>query len=129
MGVLQLAYFSLAQHDNVNAFLEQFMRINEVNGFNPKIIEDNTAVLPGQVSSLGIDSLFINNCNLMFFLIITEVAVAGILFGLSHFVSKFAGKLGKISKYLIKEGLLTLMMFNAFNIAFGVGIHFHFGDR
>ncbi len=77
---------------------------------------------------MGIDSLFVNNCNLMFFLIITEVVIAGILYGITHFVSKYASKLAKISKYMIKEVLLTLMMFNAFNIAFGVGVHFHYGD-
>lgn len=38
-------------------------------------------------------------------------------------------KLSSISKYLIKEGLLTLMMFNCFNMAFGVGIHFQYADK
>ena len=34
MGVMQLAYFALAQQDNVNALLESFMTMNELNGFN-----------------------------------------------------------------------------------------------
>ncbi len=37
-GVLQLAYFSLAQEKNINALLEPFMTMNEINGFNPNLI-------------------------------------------------------------------------------------------
>ena len=65
----------------------------------------------------------------MLLLILTEVITAGILYAAGHLVSSVSEKLSSISKYLIKEGLLTLMMFNAFNIAFGVGVHFQYGDR
>ncbi len=37
IGVLQLAYFSLAQQENVNILLEPFMRINGINGLNYNI--------------------------------------------------------------------------------------------
>ena len=56
------------------------------------------------------------------------MAVAGVLLALSHLIGSFSKKLASASKYFIKEGLLTLMMFNAFNIAFGVGVHFHYAD-
>ena len=65
----------------------------------------------------------------MFFLIVIEVSIAGVLFGVAKLVSSCSTKLASISQYLIKEVLLTLMMFNAFNIAFGVGIHFHYADE
>ena len=61
-------------------------------------------------------------------LIVFEITVAGILFGIAKLISSVSQKLSSVAKYLIKEGLLTLMMFNGFNIAFGVGVHFHYGD-
>jgi hypothetical protein len=65
----------------------------------------------------------------MFLVIVVEVIVAGVLFAIAHLVSRFSTKLASIAKYLIKEGLLTLMMFNAFNIAFGVALHFNYADK
>lgn len=84
--------------------------------------------MPDSISSLGIKALFLNNCNVMLALIWGEVIVAGILYFSSNLIKNYAKKFSKISKYLIKEGLLTLMMFNCFNIAFGVGIHFEYAD-
>ena len=129
MGVMQLSYFSLAQQENVNALLEPFMRMNEVNGFNPRILAQLDEVLPDQIAALGLDALFLNNCSVMFFLIVAEVIVAGVLYALAKLVSSCSAKLASVAKYLIKEGLLTLMMFNAFNIAFGVGLHFNYADK
>ena len=71
MGVLQLAYFSLAQQQNVNALLEPFMRMNAVNGLNPDLLNESEEILPDQVSSLGVKALFLNNCNVMLLLILT----------------------------------------------------------
>lgn len=102
--------------------------MNEINGFNADWLTENQQ-LPDQVSALGIKALFLNNCNVMLLLILIEVLTAGVLFGLSHLMSSVSQKLSSISKHLIKEGLLTLMMFNAFNIAFGVGIHFQYADK
>jgi len=103
--------------------------MNEINGFNADLLSERDDALPNQVSALGIKALFLNNCNVMLLVIVTEILVAGALFGISHLVSSVSTKLSSISKYLIKEGLLTLMMFNAFNIAFGVGVHFQYADR
>ncbi len=129
MGVLQLAYFSLAQQENVNALLEPFMKMNEVNGFNPRILAQLDEALPDQIAALGLDALFLNNCSVMFFLVVAEVIVAGVLYVLAKLVSSCSTKLASLAKYLIKEVLLTLMMFNAFNIAFGVGLHFNYADK
>jgi hypothetical protein len=38
-------------------------------------------------------------------------------------------KFHTISKYLLKEVLITLLLFNSFNLSFGVGIHFTYADR
>lgn len=84
--------------------------------------------MPDQISALGIQPLFLSNCSVMFFLIVAEVIIAGILFALAKLISSCSAKLASFSIYLIKEGLLTLMMFNAFNIAFGVSVHFHYAE-
>lgn len=128
IGVMQLAYFALAQQDNINILLEPFMQMNEINGFNADWLSENRH-LPDTVSALGIKALFLNNCNVMLLLILVEVSAAGVLYLLSHLLSTVSEKLSSVSKYFIKEGLLTLMMFNSFNIAFGVGIHFQYADK
>jgi hypothetical protein len=64
----------------------------------------------------------------MLVLIVLELIVAGVLLGISHIVGSISKKLALAFQHLIKEGLLTLMMFNAFNIAFGTGIHFKYAD-
>lgn len=102
MGVLQLAYFSLAQQEQVNVLLEPFMRMKNVNGFNADFINEDENALPDQLSSLGIRSLFLSNCNVMLLLIILELTVAGVLLGLSRLLSCFSEKLACISNYLIK---------------------------
>jgi hypothetical protein len=102
MGVLQLAYFSLAQQENVNALLEPFMRMNEVNGFNPRILSQIDEALPDQIEALGLQSLFLNNCSVMFLVIVVEVIVAGVLFAIAQLVSGFSTKFASVAKYLIK---------------------------
>ena len=90
MGVLQLAYFSLAQQENVNILLEPFTRMNSINGLNYNISPENSEKLPDQVSALGIEALFLNNCNVMLLLIVCEISVAGILYGLGHILKNFS---------------------------------------
>jgi hypothetical protein len=104
------------------------MSIKEVNGINANIFAEDEKILPDKVSSLGIKSLFLNNCNIMLGLITIELIVTGVLFAVAHFVKSVSKKVSTAAKYLIKEGFLTLMMFNSFNMAFGVGIHFHYAD-
>jgi hypothetical protein len=104
------------------------MNIKEVNGINAMIFTEDEKILPVKVSSLGIKSLFLNNCNVMLGLITIELIVTGVLFAVAHFVKSVSKKVSTSAKYLIKEVFLTLMMFNAFNMAFGVGIHFHYAD-
>lgn len=60
----------------------------------------------------------------MLLLIVAEMTVAAVIYGLSHLLKNVSEKFSTVAKYLIKEGLITLIMFNAFNIAFGVGVHF-----
>ena len=91
IGVLQLAYFALAQQDNINVLLEPFMQMNEINGFNADWLSENRQ-LPDTVSSLGIKALFLHNYNVMLLLILVEVSAAGILFLLSHLFSRVLQK-------------------------------------
>ncbi len=95
-----------------------------INGPNFNMINENSGQTPDAISSIGYNSLFLNNCNAMLLLIVVEMTVCAVLYGLSHLLKNMSEKLATVAKYLIKEGLVTLIMFNAFNIAFGVGVHF-----
>ena len=57
----------------------------------------------------------------MLVLLFLELFIAGFL----YLISKLAqsAKLKKLSLRLMKEGFITLVMFNVFNISFSTGIH------
>ncbi len=100
------------------------MQMSGINGPNFNMINENSGQTPDTISSIGYNALFLNNCNAMLLLIVVEMTVAAVLYGLSHLLKNLSEKFATVAKYLIKEGLITLIMFNAFNIAFGVGVHF-----
>ena len=99
-----------------------------MNGFNPELFKEHDSDLPYSFESLGVNALFLNNCNVMLGMILAVAFLAGILYMLSRAITSMSSTLGSISKRLIKEGVLTLVMFSAFNIGFGVGTHFEYAD-
>ena len=102
IGVLQLAYFVLAQQENVNIMLEPFMKLGQMNGVNINLIKNEKKNMPDTISSLGYNAQFLNNCNTMLLLVYAEVSVAIVLYAFSHMIKRYATKLSKFSKYLIK---------------------------
>jgi len=65
----------------------------------------------------------------MFFLLLAEILVGLGVYAVAHLMKDLSEKLHTASKYLLKEVLITLLLFNSFNLAFGVGIHFTYADK
>ena len=61
-------------------------------------------------------------------LVFTEILVAVIVYLLSFLIIKIANKLHVAAKHMLKEVLLTLILFNSLNIAYSVGLHFTYAD-
>ena len=80
--------------------------------------------MPENYSKMGVAGTFINNCNVMLFLLFGEFVVALILYIISKFARK--EKLEKLALRLLKQGFVTLVLFNIFNISFSAGVHWKY---
>ena len=56
-----------------------------------------------------------------------QVAIGLVLYALSKLLLRFFS-FSSVSRRLLKEGLLTLLVFNSFNFAFAAGVHFNHSD-
>ena len=60
----------------------------------------------------------------MLLIVLAIIVVSFLLYILTYCFKNCAPKFYKIAKRLIKEVLLTLILFNALNFAYSAGIHF-----
>lgn len=120
-GVLQLAYFCLANLDQVNVVLSPLMGMNSLNGYN--IMQSDSSAVPSRVGSLDYSSTFLSNCNIMLLLILILTFVGVVFLALGFIFAKFSETFFSISKYILKQFLLGLVLFNIFNLSFSVSLH------
>ena len=64
----------------------------------------------------------------MFFIVISIIAVSFILFLCSYLCKNCAPLLYSISRRVFKEVVLTLILFNCYNFAYSVGLHFYYAS-
>lgn len=86
-GVLQLSYFTLMSHSYFDLYLSPLSKFRSFNGLNVKLFEE-TAPLPDSIKSLEMYRGFLNNFNVMFFVILLILTVALVL----YLVGKYMGK-------------------------------------
>lgn len=75
---------------------------------------------------MGVAGTFINNCNVMLFLLFGEFVIALILYIIAKVAMK--DKLLKLALRLMKQGFVTLVLFNIFNISFSAGVHWKYAS-
>jgi hypothetical protein len=83
---------------------------------------------PERVKAIGYKSNFIRNCNIMLFLVLAVMTVSLILYLSTYLCKNCAPSLYSISRRMIKEVLLTLILFNCFNFAYSAGLHFRYAS-
>ena len=88
-----------------------------------------TALTPSRVQTIGYASNFLRNCNIMLILVHFIILVAFVLYLLIYFIKKCAPTLYSLSKRILKEVLLTLILFNCFNFSYSSGLHFAYADH
>jgi len=134
-GVLQLAFFSIANMNDVNTMLAPISEMKGVNGLNLDIdnsertknrLLQSTALTPERVQTIGYAANFLRNCNLMFLVVMAIILVALLLYIASYCFKKCAPSCFSISRRLAKEVLLTLILFNCYNFAYSAGLHFYY---
>ena len=73
---------------------------------------------------MNVEPSFLNNCNIMIFVLVAELLVGLALFFIGKLmVSKKPLYVGKL---LLKQGFLTLIIFNSFNISFSAGVEWKY---
>ena len=123
MGVLQVAFFVLADFDFLHPLLAPLIYFKYVNGFNMKL-NLNGVKLPIPVQALDYNSEFMNNVNIMLLLPAACLLISLILYLIGRFGTPSESKVSVLlwSKKLLKQYLLTAVMFSTYNIAFSTGI-------
>jgi hypothetical protein len=133
-GVIQLAFFSLGSIDHVNIMMSPMMGMKGINGYAMSIGNDPSksrllqtqTLTPSRINSIGYQANFLRNCNVMLILVVTVIIVGFSLYYLAYCLESCAKSFTKVSKRLIKEVLLTLILFNCLNFAYSAGIHFRY---
>lgn len=76
---------------------------------------------------MGLASVFLNNCNIMLAVFFAELFISGVL----CIIAKLIGnqKLYDVSIKLLKQGFVTMVMFNSFNFAFSAGTHIKYANK
>ena len=124
-GVLQLSYFTLSSHSFLNVYLAPLTKFKTFNGLNLDITSE-TAKLPDSIQKMDMSGSFINNCNVMLLVLFGELLVSLAMYIVSKITR--SDKLRKLSLRFLKQGFVTLILFNAFNIAFSAGVHWKYAS-
>lgn len=128
IGVLQLAYLTLGSLDGINLMMTPLLGLKDSSGYTFSGIVQQEEV-PTRIKGISYDAAFLNNCNLMMAVLGAEIVVALVFFGLAQIVVVYSATLSSIGSRLIKEGLLTLLLFNAFNLSYSAALHLHYSPE
>ncbi len=121
--------------DNVNILMTPMMGMKGINGYSMDLGNDSKkrllqsssqSITPERLNSIGYRANFLRNCNAMLILVVSIIFVSIVLYLITYFFKTCAQTLHSISKRLIKEVLLTLILFNCLNFAYSAGIHFRY---
>ncbi len=75
---------------------------------------------------MGMYSNFINNWNVMLGVFYGYLVLSGIFTII--FKLTLSQKMQYISMHILKQGMITLAMFNCFNVAFSAGVHWKYAS-
>lgn len=124
-GVLQLSYFTLGSHSFLNSYLEPFVGFKSFNGVNVGVVRESSE-LPEGIARLGLSGTFINNCNIMLILLFGQLILAFSIYIVAKIKSN--ARLQYIGNRFLKQGFMTLILFNVFNISFSAGVHWKYAQ-
>jgi len=132
-GVLQLAFISLGSLDNINLMQSPLKKLKSTNGLNLDIGQDEkskrllqTFYTTERINAIDYRANFLRNCNLMFAVLVVVILVGFIFYLLTFCCQRWGPCIYQIGQRMVKEALLTLILFNMFNFAYAAGIHFRY---
>ena len=96
------------------------------NGFNIRELGKNNQV-PPVFQEMGISSSLVFNFNIMLFAMIFLFAVFLVIYSMGRICESKA--LEKGGEVLMKQGILSLVLFNTLNIFFAAGVYFKYNHQ
>ena len=76
---------------------------------------------------MQVSSLFLNNMNIMLILTVILLLISLVLIGLGAYHKNSTCK--SFGKRLLKEGIITFVLFSTFNLSFSAGIHWKYNKN
>ena len=134
-GVLQLSYISLGSLDNINLMQSPLKLLKATNGYSLDLGHDMTTARLLQVftseriNAIDYRANFIRNCNVMLILVVVVMLVSFFLYLVTCCCKNCCPCFYLFSERLLKEVLLTLILFNMLNFAYSAGIHFKYAPK
>lgn len=118
--------------DNVNLMLYPLLSMAGVNGYHLDLGGDQSksrllqSYTPERINSIDYKANFIRNCNVMLLVVAAIIVISFFLYLATYICKNCSPTFHKIAKRLIKEVLLTFILFNELNFAYCAGIHFKY---
>jgi hypothetical protein len=134
-GVLQLSFLSLGSMDDINLMLAPLKSMRGVNGLNLNVGGDQTGarllqmLTPERITSIDYRANFIRNCNLMLIVVIFVILASFSMYAIAYCYKNCAPCVFRFTQRLLKEVLLTLILFNCLNFAYAAGLHFNYAPK
>ncbi len=101
-GVLQLAFFNLADNQQVNLYLTPMLKWRIIIGYNLNI--ESTTSVPSNVSAISYKGSLISNINVMLAVMILELLISIVLV----LISKRITAVKKVGRFLFQEFFVGL---------------------
>lgn len=125
-GVLQLSYFTLSSHDFLNIYLRPLTSFRTFNGLNVGVVNENAERVPENYKDMNVASSFINNCNIMLLVLFGELLISIVTYVVGKLIHSTTTQ--KVGLRLLKQGFVTLVLFNILNISFSAGVHWKYAS-
>ena len=98
-----------------------------LNGYNVPLFEESNDSVSNSVKEINVTSEFLNNCNIMIFIMFGVLVVGGVLFIVGKILAlSTLSKTYQISNLLLKQILITIVMFSLLNFSFSAGAHWQY---
>ena len=84
-GVLQISFLNLMNHDKLNMNLYPLIDFKFFNGLNFKLVDEGNDQIPSNILDMKMESEFLNNFNVMFFVSIMALIAFYVINRVAHF--------------------------------------------
>lgn len=138
IGVLQLSFFSLGSVDIPNIAMTPLLSLKAVNGYKLELGSEtqqrrlegrSLATTPNRIKNISYSANFLRNCNVMLGVVAVILIFSVFAYSLAFCLQKCVPCLWSFSRRVIKEVLLTMVLFNCFNFAYSAGLHFTYSSK